>query len=111
MAMELCAAPAAAGRGSAGAGPDADLRDAAVTERLFDRQLIALTFPQPAETFVRLLWDENQARATLTTTAAAATSMPQLRAYQSRLDSANGPVEQAVRVIRAQLGLPPPDTS
>jgi hypothetical protein len=93
------------------AAADADLRDAAVTEREFDRQLAALTFPQPAETFVRLLYKVNQSRATLTATAATAASVPQLRAYQSRLDSANEPVEDAVDVIRDQLGLPPPDTS
>ena len=52
-----------------------------------------------------------QARAALTATAAAATSLRQLRSYQPRLDAANGPVEEAVRVIRSQLGLPPPDTS
>ena len=33
------------------------------------------------------------------------------RGYQRRLDAANEPVEDAVRVIRDQLGLPPPDTS
>ena len=93
------------------AAADADLHDAAVTERQFDRQVAALTFPQPAETFVRLLYQANQSRATLTATAAAAASVPQLRAYQSRLDSSNEPVEDAVDVIRNQLGLPPPDTS
>ena len=93
------------------AAADAGLRDAAITERAFDRQLAALTFPQPAETFLRLLYEVNQSRATLTATAAGAASMRQLRAYQSRLDSANEPVEDAVDVIRKQLGLPSPDTS
>jgi DNA-binding GntR family transcriptional regulator len=86
----------------------ADLRAAVVTERRFDRQLIALSFPPRTEPFVRLLYRVNQARAALTSTAAGVTS---LRGYQKRLDAANGPVEDAVRVIRAQLGLPPPDTS
>ncbi len=86
----------------------ADLRAAVVTERRFDRQLIALLFPPPTEPFVRLLYRVNQARAALTSTAAGVTS---LRGYAKRLDAANGPVEDAVRVIRAQLGLPPPDTS
>jgi hypothetical protein len=44
-------------------------------------------------------------------TGATATSLHQLRGYQPRLDAANEPVEAAVRVIRRQLGLPPPDTS
>jgi hypothetical protein len=89
----------------------ADLRAAAATERRFDRQLIAVTFPSQTEPIVRLLYRVNQARAALTSTAAGATSLRQLRGYQRRLDAANGPVEDAVQVIRSQLGLPPPDTS
>jgi DNA-binding GntR family transcriptional regulator len=89
----------------------ADLRAAVVTERRFDRQLIAHSFPPRTEPFVRLLYGVNQARAALTSTAAAVTSPRELRGYQKRLDAANEPVEDAVRVIRAQLGLPPPDTS
>jgi hypothetical protein len=89
----------------------ADLRAAVVTERRFDRQLIALSFPPRTEPFVRLLYRVNQARAALTSTAAGATSLRELRGYAKRLDAANEPVEAAVRVIRGQLGLPPPDTS
>jgi hypothetical protein len=89
----------------------ADLRAAAVTERRFDRQLIALSFPPRTEPFVRLLYRVNQARASLTSTAAGVTSLRELRGYQRRLDAANEPVEDAVRVVRDQLGLPPPDTS
>ena len=88
----------------------ADLRAAVVTERRFDRQLIALSFPPRTEPFVRLLYRVNQARAALTSTAAGVTSLRELRGYQLRLDAANEPVEAAVRVIRGQLGLPPPDT-
>lgn len=93
------------------AAAQADLRAAAATERRFDRQLTAITFSPRTEPFVRLLYRVNQARAELTTTAAGAVSLRQLRGYQSRLDAANEPVEDAVRVIRGQLGLPPPDTS
>ena len=89
----------------------ADLRAAVVTERRFDRQLIALSFPPRTEPFVRLLYRVNQERAELTSTAAGVTSLRELRGYQRWLDAANEPVEDAVRVIRAQLGLPPPDTS
>ena len=89
----------------------ADLRAAVVAERRFDRQLIALSFPPRTEPFVRLLYRVNQARAELTSTAAGVTSLRELRGYQRRLDAANEPVEDPVRVIRAQLGLPPPDTS
>lgn len=93
------------------AAAEADLRAAAATERRFDRQLVAITFPPQTEPIVRLLFNVNQARAGLSTTAAAAMSLRQLRGYQARLDAANKPVEEAVRVIRSQLGLPPPDTS
>ena len=89
----------------------AELRAAVVTERRFDRQLIALSFPPRTEPFVRLLYRVNQARAALTSTAAAVTSLRELRGYAERLDAANGSVEDRVRVIRGQLGLPPPDTS
>jgi hypothetical protein len=89
----------------------ADLRDAAATERLFDRRLLAIAFPPRIEQIVRMLYAANQARAELTDVAAASVSLRQLREYQRRLDAANGPVEDAVQVIRSQLGLPPPETS
>jgi DNA-binding GntR family transcriptional regulator len=93
------------------AAADADLRAAAATERAFDRRLIALTFSPSAQPFVRLLYQVNQARAALTATAATAMSLTQLHGVRPRLDAANGPVEEAVQVIRDQLDLPPPDTS
>jgi hypothetical protein len=40
-----------------------------------------------------------------------AAAQADLRGYQRRLAAANEPVEDAVRVIHAQLGLPPPGTS
>jgi hypothetical protein len=89
----------------------ADLRDVAATERLFDRRLLAITFPAGAEQTARLLYQVNQARASLTAAAAGSVSLRQLRHFQRRLAAANGPVEEAVRVIRRQLGLPPPQTS
>lgn len=101
------------------AGPDksrlaaakADLADAAATERLFDRRLLAISFPAATERIARLLFQRNQFRASLTAQAAASISLRQLRSWQRRLDQANGPVEEAVQVIRLQLGLPPPETS
>jgi hypothetical protein len=93
------------------AAAKADLRDAAATERQVDRQLLALKLPAATETVARLLVTANEARARLTTAAAASTSLSQLYRYQPRLTAANAPVEDAVRVIRSQLGLPPPETS
>ena len=93
------------------AGTHADLRDAAATERLFDRRLLRIVFPTETERVARLLYRVNQTRARLTIAALASTSLRQLHAYEQRLSAANRPVEQAVRTIRHQLGLPPPDTS
>lgn len=89
----------------------ADLHDAAATERLFDRRLLRIVFPARTERVARSLYTVNQARARLTTAAAASTSLRQLHAYEKRLTAANRPVEHAVRTIRRQLGLAPPPTS
>jgi hypothetical protein len=89
----------------------ADLRDAAATERLFDQRLAGIVFPAGTEKFARLLVQSNEARSALTAAAANSVSLSQLRAYERQLTAANGPVEEAVDVIRGQLGLPPPDTS
>jgi hypothetical protein len=89
----------------------ADLRDAAATERLFDQRLAGIAFPAATEKISRLLIASNQARAALTAAAAGSVSLAQLRAYERRLIAANGPVEEAVGVIRSQLGLPPADAS
>jgi hypothetical protein len=93
------------------AAAEADLRAAAATERRFDTLLLGIAFPAGTEPVIRLLYTVNQQRAQLTVTAAASTSLQQLHGYEQRLDTANEPVEQAVRAIRSQLGLPPPDTS
>jgi hypothetical protein len=93
------------------AAAQADLRDAAATERRFDRRLLALRLPAPTEAVARLLVAANQARIRLAVAAATSTSLSQLRRYEPRLTAANAPVEQAARVIRSQLDLPPPETS
>lgn len=93
------------------AAAEADLKDAAATERLFDRRLLQIAFPPQTEQAAHVLYRVNQARAALTTAAAASTSVRQLDAYQRRLNAANRPVEEAVKVIRRQLGLPSPSTS
>jgi hypothetical protein len=87
------------------------LRDAAATERLFDRRLLRLPLTPPLELVARLLVNANEARARLTAQAAESTSFAQIRRYERRLTAANAPVEDGVRVIRSMLGLPPPATS
>jgi hypothetical protein len=89
----------------------ADLRDAAATERLFDRRLLRIVFPAETELVARLLYAVNEARARLTIVATTSTSLRQLHARERGLTAANRPVEQAVKTIRHQLGLPPPPTS
>ena len=90
---------------------EADLRDIAQTERLFDQRLQRIPFPPPVETFAGLLVSANQARISLTGSAAGSASLSQLAGYRARLRAADAPVELAVGIIRARLGLPPSDVS
>jgi hypothetical protein len=89
----------------------ADLRNAAATERRFDWQLLRLPLPATEETIAHVMVTANESRARLSDRAAAAATLTVLHRYLRRLTAANAPVEDAVRVIRAQLGLPPPETS
>ena len=92
------------------AAATADLRDVVATEHLFDQRLTALVLPPGPEDWAHTLFTVNEARAALTAQAAASTSLAQLASYQSQLTAANVPVEQAVTAIRAELGLPAPDS-
>jgi hypothetical protein len=88
-----------------------DLREIAATERLFDRRLLGIQFPAATERIAQFLYWVNEQRARLTAAAALSPSPARLRADQRRLTEANKPVEQAVAILRSQLGLPPPETS
>ena len=88
-----------------------DLREIAATERLFDRRLLSLPFPAASERIARFLYWVNQARAKMTVAAASSPSLARLHADERRLTQANKPVEQAVAILRNQLGLAPPETS
>ena len=88
-----------------------DLLRVAVTERLFDKRLLGIAFPAATERFAQFLYWVNQARASMTAAAASTASLAGLRATERRLTQASKPVEQAVAIIRSQLGLPPPETS
>jgi len=87
------------------------LSDAAATERLFDRRLLSMSLPPSVEVVARLLVSANESRARLAEEAATSASLAQLRANEAALTAANAPVEDAVRIIRSMLGLPPPQTS
>ena len=88
-----------------------DLRDVAATERRFDQGLLSIGFPAGAERIAQFLYWVNQARASMTIAAASSQSLTELHADEQRLKSANVPVEQAVAMVRSQLGLPPPESS
>lgn len=87
-----------------------DLRDIAATEHLFDERLAALRLPPGPDAWARRLISANEDRATLTMQAAVSATPAELAGYQQRLTAANVPVEQAVRAIRADLGLPAPES-
>jgi hypothetical protein len=93
------------------AAAELDLNDAAATEHLFDRRLRRIALPPAIEEVARALIRVNEARANLTTTAASATTIRQLRNQEPGVTAADEPVEQLVKNIRCQLGLPPPDSN
>ena len=89
----------------------AALRAQAATERHFDRQLAAIPFPPAITATASALISVNQIRVRLTQHQAAATSIPALLSLAGRHKAADAEVEAQVRVIRAELGLPPPENS
>lgn len=93
------------------ASSQADLRDAAATEHLFDRCLLAIVFPPQTEAVAQSLPTVNEARAELTANAADDSSLSRLAEFEKQLTAANVPVENAVTTIRQLLGLPPPTPS
>ena len=93
------------------AAAEAALRFQAATERRFDRQLAAIKFPPAIGATASALIRVNEIRARLTERQARARSIPALLALADDHKMADAQVEAQVRVIRAQLGLPPPETS
>jgi hypothetical protein len=89
----------------------ADLHDASVTERLFDRRLIEIPFPPAIKMIAVHLYSTNQARAAVTAEAAKSRTFRELHSFETRISAENKVVETQVRRIRAALDLPPPDTS
>lgn len=93
------------------AAAKADLRDAAATERLFDRRLLDITFSPAINKIAEALSAVNQARAQLSADASTSPTRSQLHGFEVSLSAANARVELQVRRIRAALHLPPPSTS
>jgi hypothetical protein len=88
-----------------------DLRDASVTEKVFDRALLVIALPPAIERIAERLYSVNQSRAKLTTQAALARNLGELHHYEAQISVANASVETQVRLIRRALDLPPPMTS
>lgn len=90
---------------------EADLREEAATERWFDHRLLKIAFPPAIAATAKALVRVNDQRITLTTEQARAMTISELLAFNARHRAADAAVEAQVRVIRRQLGLPPPDNS
>lgn len=93
------------------AGAEAALRAEAATERWFDRRLLAIAFPPAVEATARALVRVNNLRIALTSNQARTRTIAELVAYGARHRAADAAVEVKVRIIREQLGLPPPENS
>ena len=90
---------------------EADLRAEAATERWFDQRLLKIAFPSAIAATARALVRVNDERIDLTARQARAMTIPELLAFGARHRAADAAVEAQVRLIRRQLGLPPPDSS
>ena len=90
---------------------EADLRQEAATERWFDQRLLKIAFPSAIAAIARALVRVNNQRIALTTEQARATTISKLLAFNARHRAADAAVEVQVRIIRKQLGLPPPGNS
>ena len=90
---------------------EADLRGEAATERWFDRRLLKIAFPSAIAATARALVRVNDQRIALTTEQARAMTTSDLLAFNARHRAADAAVEVQVRIIRRQLGLPPPGNS
>jgi hypothetical protein len=90
---------------------EAGLRAEAATERRFDRQLAGIPFPPRVMPAVRALLRANRGRAGLTDRQARSATLAGLRSFAARHRAADAAVETQVRIIRRELGLPPPASS
>jgi hypothetical protein len=89
----------------------ADLRAEVATERWFDKRLLKIAFPPDIAATAKALVRVNNQRIALTTRQAHATTTAGLLAFNARHRAADAAVETQVRIIRHQLGLPPPSNS
>ncbi len=90
---------------------EADLRREVATERRFDEQLLMIGFPPVIAATAKALVRVNDRRIALTRLQSHAVSISELVSFDQSHQAADAAVEEQVRTIRKDLGLPPPDTS
>jgi hypothetical protein len=90
---------------------ESDLRAEAGTEQRFDRLLSQIRFPPQIATTARALIQANNCRIALTLRQARSSSVTTLLSFDHRHRAADAAVEAQVKVIRRDLGLPPPSGS
>jgi hypothetical protein len=88
----------------------ASLRQQVATERRFDTQLAAITFPPALENTARGLTVANQRRFRVTLLQARSTTLARLRSLDAQRKAGDAAVEAQVRLLREQLRLPPPSS-
>jgi hypothetical protein len=93
------------------AAAEAALRAEASTERHWDRQLLKIPFPSFIAATARSLVVVNTRRASFTARQARSRSVAAMIAMTSGHKAADAAVEVYVRLIRRELGLPPPSSS
>lgn len=93
------------------AAAEAALRAEAATERWFDQRLLKIAFPPTVAATAMALVRVNDRRIALTRQQARAETIARLISLDARNRAADAAVEVQVRIIRKQLGLPPPDNS
>lgn len=86
-----------------------DLRGEVATERDFDAKLLKINFPADVAEVAWTLVQVNNRRIALTERQARAATIAELRSFDQRHKAADAAVEVQVRIIREDLGLPPPD--
>jgi hypothetical protein len=89
----------------------ADLRAEVATERWFDERLLKIAFPPDIAATAKALVRVNNQRIALTTQQTQAMTIAELVAFNAKHRAADAAVETQVRIIRRQLGLPPPSNS
>jgi hypothetical protein len=93
------------------AAAESDLRAEAATEQRFDQQLSKIRFPPQIAVPVRALIAANARRITLALRQARSSSVGGLLSFTHRHQAADAAIEAQVKVIRRDLGLPPPSGS